>query len=156
MNEGAISSVLDWRQIVITSLLATVWALIVMLGFSAILMAMTIVGFVVIVIIAMEPVRFAGIILQGFILVAPVSLVLLPALTVLGHRRPRLLRWILVLAGPLTGGWWGGAVGTWWFNDGRSLETFLAIFGMIGGLTASIVFVRRVRGHTERLAITGS
>jgi hypothetical protein len=154
MNEVTMSSVPGWKLIVGTSLLATAWALIVMLGVAALLMAMTLVGFVVVVIIAMEPVRFAGIILQGFVLVGPITLGLLPLLTLLCYRWPRLLRWLLLLASPLTGGWWGGLVGLWWFDEGRSLEAFLAILGMIGGLTGSIVFARRIRRHTDNLIVT--
>jgi hypothetical protein len=146
----------DWKPILRTGLLATMLALVVMLSVSAILMAATLGGFVIIILVVMDALRLATIILRGFILVVPITLVLLPALTLLCHQWPRLLRWILLLAGPMAGGWWGLAAASWWFGESRAIDGFLATLGMIGGLTAGIVFARRVPRHLERLVITGS
>ncbi len=143
----------DWRRIITTSLLATAGALAVMLGFSALLMAISIAGLVVIVMLAMDPLRLARIILQGLVLVGPVSLVLLPVLTLLCHRWTGMLRWILLLAGPLAGSGWGAALGVWWLED-NSRAALLAILGMIGGLIAAVVFVWRILRPAEMLTIT--
>jgi hypothetical protein len=121
-----------------------------MLSVSTVLMAMTLGGVVIIIIVVMDAAQFATVALRGFILVAPVTLVLLPALTLLCRRWSRLLQWILLLAGPLAGGWWGVAVAAWWFGLSDAIEGFLAALGMIGGLTAGIVFARRVPRHIAR------
>lgn len=144
MSETTLSPLSRWRPIASASLIATIWALLVMLVVSTILMALTIGGFVVIVLIVMDAIRLGTIVLQGLILVGPVTFLVLPALALLGRHWPRLLRWILVLAGPLAGGWWGVVVARWWLDEGSSLDGFLAALGMLGGLVAGIVFARRV------------
>jgi hypothetical protein len=156
MMKGEItSSGPDWRAIVATSVIATVLALVVLLGTAAILMALTIGGFVVIVLIATDAHRLATIVIQALILVGPITLAVLPTLTLLRHRRPHLLRWLLLPAGPLIGGWWGGAIAPWWFADGDAMAGFLAAIGMIGGLTGGIVFVRRLPHRPERSPLAG-
>jgi hypothetical protein len=126
-----------------------------MLGTAAILMTLTIGGFVVIILIALDALRLATIVLQGLILVGPITLVLLPSLTLLCHRWPRLSRWLLLLAGPLAGGWWGGTAASWWLEEGSAMAGFLAVLGMIGGLTAGIVFWRRLPHRLERPIVAG-
>jgi hypothetical protein len=152
MSEENVSIAPNLASVVRTSLVATIWALAVILCLATVLMALTIVGFVVIVIIMMDPVRIASIAFKGLVLVAPITLVLLPAMTLLFHRWPRLLPWLVLAAGPFAGGWWGGVAGLW-IDDGRSLESFLAILGMIGGLTGGIVFARRIPRHARTLAV---
>ena len=49
----------------------------------------------------------------------------------------------VLLAAPLAGGWWGRSAALWWLGDGNVPENFVAVLGMIGGLTAGIVFARR-------------
>lgn len=131
------------------SLFATVWALIVILGVSAVLMTLIIGGFVVILLVVMDAALLGSILLRAFLLVAPLTLVLLPALALLLCRQPRLSRWILVLAGPAAGGWWSAAAAMWWLDKSRSLDGFLIALGMIGGLTAGIVFARRASRYAE-------
>ncbi len=138
-----------WRSIMRTSLLATAWALLVMLGLSAVLMALTVGGFVVILLVVMDAAWLGSILLRIFLLVAPLTLILLPALALLFRRQPRLSRWIPVLAGPAAGGWWGAVVAMWWLDKSRSLDGFLIALGMIGGLTAGIVFARRASRYAE-------
>lgn len=145
----ALSAVPPWRPIIMASLSATVWALVVMLSLSAILMALTIGGLVVVLLVVMDGARLGWIALQVFLLVAPLTLVLLPALALLFRRRPRLSRWILVPAGPAAGGWWGAVMAMWWLDKGRSLDGLLIALGMIGGLTAGIVFARRAARFAE-------
>ena len=154
MTGKALSSRPDCKPIARTSLVATVWALVVMLGVATFLMAATLGGFVIIVLVLMDAAQLATVALWGGILVVPITFVLLPALTLLCRRWPRLLRWILLLVGPLAGGWGGVAAAAWWFNLSDAIEGFLAALGMIGGLTAGIVFARRVPRHVENLTVT--
>ncbi len=128
---------------------ATLWALAAMLGVAAILMGTALGGFVVIVLVAADAARLGALALQGLALVGPVSLLLLPALVLLLRRRPRLLRWVLVSAGAMAGGWWGEILSAWWLDEERAFAGFLVTLGMIGGLTAGIVFARR----TSRFAL---
>lgn len=143
------------RTLFVTSLLATILALVALLGTATFLMMLTLGGFVVIVLIATDAYRLATIVVQALILVGPITLAVLPALTLLHHRWPRLLRWLLLLAGPLTGGWWGGAIAPWWFADGDAMAGLLSTLGMIGGLAGSIVFVRRLPRRPERSPLAG-
>lgn len=143
MTERSLPAVLPWWPIVMDSLFATVWALIVILGVSAVLMALIIGGFVVILLVVMDAALLGSILLRAFLLV------LLPALALLLCRQPRLSRWVLVLAGPAAGGWWGAAAAMWWLDKSRSLDGFLIALGMIGGLTAGIVFARRASRYAE-------
>lgn len=155
MTGNALSSRPDWKPIARTALVATAWALVVMLGVATFLMAATLGGFVIIILVVMDAVQLATVALRGAILVVPITFVVLPALTLLCRRWPRLLRWIFLLVGPLAGGWWGVAAAAWWFGLSDAIEGFLAALGMIGGLTAGIVFARRVPRHVENLTVTG-
>ena len=155
MTETSLSPMPEWKPLLRTALLATILALAVMASTSAILMVAALGGIVVIILIAMDAVLLATVVLRGFILVGPIALVLLPALTLLCRRWPRLLRWILLLAGPIAGGWWGLAAATWWFDLSSAIQGFLATLGMTGGLTAGIVFARRVPRQLEAPIVTG-
>lgn len=152
MKDQVTSSGPSWRALLATSLIATILALVALLGTATLLMMLTLGGFVV---IAMDALRLASLVLQGLILVGPVSLALLPALTLLCHPRPRLLRWLLLLAGPLAGGWWGRVAVSWWFDHESGMEGFLAARALIGGLTASIVFVRHLPRSPEQPVLAG-
>lgn len=131
------------RTLFATSLLATILALVALLGTATLLMMLTLGGFVVIVLIATDALLLSRVVLQGLAVVGPITMVLLPALTLLCRHQPRLLRWLLLLAAPLAGGWWGRSAALWWLGDGNVPENFVAVLGMIGGLTAGIVFARR-------------
>ncbi len=156
MIDTALFSTLSSRALVRTSLFATIWALVIMMLVAAVLMTLTIGGFVVIVLIVMDAVRLAAIALWGLLLVGPLTLVLLPALALLFRRWPRLLRWILLPAGPLAGGWWGALVAALWLDESRSLDGFLVALGMIGGLTAGIVFALRAPRYAELSLVMGN
>jgi hypothetical protein len=106
-------------------------------------------GMVMVAILVSQPdagiPQAAMFLLRGLILIAPVSLVLLPALAFLLHGRRQALRWLLLPASFVAGQWWGRVIAPYLYAD---TEAVTGLFGMsagVGGLIAAMVFARWLR-----------
>jgi len=86
-------------------------------------------------------------VLNTFVLVAPITLILMPAMTILLQRRPRLLLFALWLGGPIAGSWAVVLVAPLRLSTTQSLEGLFAALGTMVGLGAAFVFARYVRAN---------
>lgn len=132
-----------------TSLAATVAALVGVLAIAAFVMLAVPGGMVVVAILLSKPdaniLQAGPLLLRGLILIAPLSMVLLPALTVVLKGRQKDLQWLLPPAGFVAGQWWGRLIAPLLYSETDRVTGLFGVLAGIGGLFAAIIFVRLLR-----------
>ena len=128
------------------ALIATVTALAVMLVLLALVIVAIPGGIVVVAILFSAPDAgvsdLAALLLRGMILIAPVSMGILPALSLPMRGRHKSWRWLLLPAGFIAGQWWGRLITPCLHADPEAPAGLFGMLAGIGGLVAAMVFAR--------------